>query len=103
MLEDDRQEQVPDLDAVLLDAFDKSLRAPEPAAGGCHLSPDREIHAEPQRSSGSGERVACVEARVMQAFQEREVVVHAADHRGGGRQQLKLFAAERVRLIDVRE
>jgi hypothetical protein len=80
LLEPERHEQVSPLHGVTSFAFDQTLPSTEPAARGTDLAADREVHADPERRARRPKRFAPVEVDVVRPLQEREVVVHPADH-----------------------
>jgi hypothetical protein len=102
-LERNRHEEVALFDAVVPGAFDKALRAAEPSAGRSDLSSDREAHADEEPSAGGAEPFARIEVRVVGALEDREVVVHEADHRGRRREQLEVIRSQRRRLVRAQQ
>jgi hypothetical protein len=96
-------EQIPLLDAFASLALDQPLCSPEPAARRAYLPADREHHAEHECRARRAKRFAGAQVLMVEPFEERQVRVRAARHRGGRREQLEVAGSERLGLVGLRQ
>ena len=94
MLEDDRKQKIATFDTVSSALIEHALGATEPAACAPDLPPACEADADPERAAEGRQRLATSEVGAMGALEETEVFGLAAEHVGGGGEQLEVIRLE---------
>jgi hypothetical protein len=99
LLQHDRKQQIPVLDAVTLLPFQQAPRAAEPSGGGSHLTAEGEIGTQPKCTAHRAQRLSDLELRVMRPLQRALVLIVEAAHVGGRCEQLEVHGCQRRPLI----
>ena len=102
VLEHRRQEQVAALGAVAF-VLEKPLCAAQPARCRADLATGREVQADPHRTSDAAQRLPALEVERMRPLEPRDRLVVAAEHEGGGREQLEVLRGKRCDLVRSRQ
>ena len=95
LLEVGRHQHVALLDAVRLLMLEHTLSAREPPCRARRVAVEQKVDAEPERASHGRERLPAVEVGAVSAFERALLLLIAADHVGGGREQLQVLGGER--------
>jgi hypothetical protein len=99
LLQHDREQQIPALDALTLLPFQEALRTSEPSGGGAHLTAEGEIGPQPKRTAHRAQRLSDLEVRVMGPLQRALVLIAQAEHVGGRCEELEVPGCQRRPLI----
>src|SRR6059058_1216378 len=103
VLEDDRHQHVPLLDALNLLPLEQPLCPAEPAGGRPHLSPQRELRADPKRATHCTPCLPGFGIGLAGPLQEPHPFVLAAEHVGGRCEQLEISGPQRRSLVGARQ
>jgi len=98
-LEGERHEQVATLDTVLVETLNEPLRAPEPAAPAGHVTGRHEVHTQPKRGLRRRRDRFIVKLRLVGTSERLDVLLVAAEHVAGDRQQPEVAGGKRPRAV----
>ena len=103
VLEHDGHQEVATLRALATVVLEQPLSTAEPAARAAHLSSERQVDTDPDRTSRSTLGLLRVDVELMSPLQVAHPLVVAAEHVGRRRQELEVLRGEWSRFVGARE